>query len=38
MRADAHFLTGRMLLKLERAPEAEAAMIRAVAQPTCAPR
>lgn len=30
-RADAHFLTGRMLLKLDRAQEAEAAMIRAVA-------
>lgn len=30
-RADAQFLTGRMLLKLDRAQEAEAAMIRAVA-------
>lgn len=30
-RADLHFLRGRMLLKLDRAPEAEQAMIRAVA-------
>lgn len=30
-RADAHFLRGRMLLKLGRGPEAEAAMIRAAA-------
>ncbi|MGE5476671.1 MAG: GNA1162 family protein [Bacteroidales bacterium] len=37
-RADAHFLRGRMLLKLERGPEAEQAMIRAAALDGANPR